>query len=298
MKKKIRKDIEKCLKKLQIKFNKNFTVEIPKNESYGDFSSNIALISAEMNNLKPVTIANRIISAFENNDDYISVTKAGPGFVNFKLANNLYHEELKKIHKEKNTYGSSNYGKMKKVILEYVSANPTGPLNIVSARSAAYGNTLHHIMKFVGFDPFSEFYINDAGNQVDILAESLELRYREYHGEEIGEFPFDAYHGEYIKDLAAQLALEEGRKLFHLGEKDRLERMKNFALAALHSNQIASLESFGVKFDNWMSERRLRHEGVLEEALSYLAEAHVTFEQDDAIWFASTKFGDEKDRVL
>ena len=153
-------------------------------------------------------------------------------------------------------------------------------------------------MKFVGFAPFSEFYINDAGNQVDILAESLELRYREHHGENIGEFPIEGYHGEYIKELAAKLALAEGRKLFHLGEKDRLERMKNFALAELHNSQIQSLENFGVEFDNWMSERRLRHEGVLEEALSYLAEAHVTFEQDDAVWFASSQFGDEKDRVL
>ncbi|MFO7897338.1 MAG: arginine--tRNA ligase [Candidatus Cloacimonadales bacterium] len=298
MKKKIRKDIERGMRRLKLKCNKDFTVEIPKNESHGDFSTNVALISAGLNKLKPVTIANRLIKQLSSKEYYRSISKAGPGFINFHLDNSVYYEELQNIHKEKADYGSSEFGKKELVILEYVSANPTGPLNIVSARSAAYGNTLHRIMQFVGYKPFSEFYINDAGNQVDILAESLELRYREHHGEDIGEFPHEAYHGEYLKELAAQLALAEGRKLFHLGEKDRLERMKNFALAAMHKEHLRSLERYGVDFDNWMSERRLRDEGVLEEALSYLAEAHVTYEQDDAVWFASTKFGDEKDRVL
>ena len=298
MKKIIRNDIQRAMRRLKLKCNKAFTVEVPKNDSYGDFSSNVALISAELNDLKPITIANRLIKQLSPKEYYAEITKAGPGFVNFKLTDEVYLEELQQIHKLKADYGASEYGNKEKVILEYVSANPTGPLNIVSARSAAYGNTLHRILSLVGFKPFSEFYINDAGNQVEILAESLELRYREHHGEDIGEFPHEGYHGEYLKELASQLALAEGRKLFHLGEKDRIERMKNFALASMHRDHIASLDRFGVKFDNWMSERKLRDEGVLEEALSYLAEAHVTFEQDDAVWFASTKFGDEKDRVL
>jgi arginyl-tRNA synthetase len=184
------------------------------------------------------------------------------------------------------------------VLLEFVSANPTGPLNIVSARAASYGDTLYRIMKFVGYDPFREFYVNDAGNQVDILAESLEMRYRELHGDIINDFPPEAYHGEYIKELAVKLNALDGTKLFHIAEKDRLERMKEFALREIHLMQLESLQRFDVEFDNWMSEQKLRLEGTIEEVLSYLAEAHVTFEKDDAIWFQSTKYGDEKDRVL
>ena len=298
MKKTIRKGITRALRRLRLKCNKAFTVEIPKNVTYGDFSTNVALISAGLNDISPKDFAEKLISKMLEKEYIAECSIAGPGFINFNLADYVYYEELQQIHKLKTDYGKSNFGEEKKVILEYVSANPTGPLNIVSARSAAYGNTLHRVMDFVGFKPFSEFYINDAGNQVEILAESLELRYREYHGEDIGDFPHEAYHGDYLIYLAAQLALAEGRKLFHLGEKDRLERMKNFALASMHRDHISSLKRFGVEFDNWMSERKLRDEGVLEEALSYLAEAHVTFEQDDAVWFASTKFGDVKDRVL
>jgi arginyl-tRNA synthetase len=197
-----------------------------------------------------------------------------------------------------NDFGSSNYGARKKVILEFVSANPTGPLNVVSARASAYGDSFYRILKYIGFEPFREFYVNDAGNQVDILAESVELRYRELHGEIIKEFPAEAYNGEYIKDIALKLNSVDGSKLLHYSEKDRLERMKNFALDEIHNMQLRSLEKFGVEFDNWMSEKKLRQEGTIEEVLSYLSEANVTFEKDDAIWFESTRFGDEKDRVL
>jgi len=219
-------------------------------------------------------------------------------FINIKLANSVYHKGLIQIITKKHKFGSSKYGKKRKILLEFVSANPTGPLNIVSARAAAYGDSLYRIMNFVGFQAFREFYINDAGNQVDILAESIEIRYREILGDKIEEFPTEAYHGEYIKELAARLYTSEGKNLFYLAEKDRLERMKKFALEDIHQSQLESLERFGVTFENWMSEKKLRQEGILEEALSYLAEANCTYESDDAVWFSSTKFGDEKDRVL
>ena len=181
--------------------------------------------------------------------------------------------------------------------MEFISANPTGPLNVVSARAAAFGDTLCRIMRFIGYKAYKEFYINDAGNQVDILAESLELRYRELHGEKIDEFPPEAYHGEYIKEIAAKLNSVES-KLLHYSELDRLRKMKHFALEEIHRMQKESLERFDVNFDNWMSEKKLRQEGTVEEVLSYLAEAHCTYEKDEAIWFSSTEFGDEKDRVL
>ncbi|MCD8479896.1 MAG: hypothetical protein LRZ88_06485 [Candidatus Cloacimonetes bacterium] len=126
-------------------------------------------------------------------------------------------------------YGIQDYGKEEKVLLEFVSANPTGPLNIVSARAAAFGDTLYRVMKRVGYAPAREFYINDAGNQVDILAESLELRLRELQGDNIGEFPYEAYHGEYVKHLAQKLNATEGIRVFMMTEKDRIERLKDFA---------------------------------------------------------------------
>ena len=298
MKTKIYNDIIKSLKKINANYNKDFTVEIPHITEHGDFSSNVALINTKILKIKPRDLAQLIADELSKKRDYKSIEIAGPGFLNFKLAKNLYYKELQKISLDKKKYGSSNYGQKKKVIIEFISANPTGPLNIVSARAGAFGDSLFRIMEHIGFEPFREFYINDAGNQVDIFAESLEIRYRELHGHECEEFPFEAYHGEYIKDLAVELNTIEGTKLFHMTEEDRLERMKNFALAEIHKMQVASLNRFDVQFDNWMSEKKLRAEGILEEALSYLAEAGCTYEKDDAVFFSSTKFGDEKDRVL
>ncbi|NQV17656.1 MAG: arginine--tRNA ligase [Armatimonadetes bacterium] len=298
LKAKILKDLKKGMSKLDFKFEDNFSIEVPNIVEHGDFSSNIALLNARKNKMKPRDMAEKIADYLILKRDYKSVEVAGPGFINIKLANNVYHKGLIQIITKKHKFGSSKYGKKRKILLEFVSANPTGPLNIVSARAAAYGDSLYRIMNFVGFQAFREFYINDAGNQVDILAESIEIRYREILGDEIEEFPTEAYHGEYIKDLAARLYTSEGKNLFYLAEKDRLERMKNFALEDIHQSQLESLERFGVNFENWMSEKKLRQEGILEEALSYLAEANCTYESDDAVWFSSTKFGDEKDRVL
>lgn len=298
LKKKIFKNILSCLKKLELRYNRKFMVEIPNVEEHGDYSTNVALIISKMNKMKPRELAEILVKELSKSKNYKSVEIAGPGFINFKISNTLYYKSLQEIVKAKDTFGSSNYGKGEKILLEFISANPTGPLNVVSARAGAYGDSLARIMEFVGFEAFKEFYVNDAGNQVDILGESMEIRYRELHGDVLDEFPTEAYHGEYIKDLAAQLNSLDGSKLFHIAEKDRLERMQNFALEEIHKMQVHSLERFDVIFDNWMSEKKLRLEGMLEEALSYLAEAHCTYEKDDAVWFSSTQFGDEKDRVL
>jgi len=298
LRKKIYNHLVECTKALNIQVNPNFYLEIPNNQNHGDYSTNIAMLSAKINKKNPKILAKEIAGYLVKNKDYKSVDVAGPGFINFKLAQKNFFEGLQFINKKKKSFGKSIYGDKKKVLIEFVSANPTGPLNVVSARAAAYGDTLSKILEFVGFIPFKEFYVNDFGNQVDILAESLELRYREIHGDVIAEFPPEAYHGEYLIDLATQLNAIEGTKLLHISEKDRLERMKNFALEEIHNMQVVSLEKFGVIFDNWMSEKKLRKEGAIEETLSYLAEADCTYEKDDAVWFYSTRYGDEKDRVL
>lgn len=277
---------------------KDFIIEIPNNTEFGDYSTNVAMILGKENGLAPKALAEALVKELKKQKAFKKVDIAGPGFINFVIAPAQYHELLWQIHKEEMEFGKSDFGKMEKTMLEFVSANPTGPLNIVSARAAAFGDTLYRVMKKTGYDAVREFYINDAGNQVDILAESVELRLREIHGEKMEEFPYEAYHGEYVKHLAQKLNSQEGVRIFMMPEKERMEHLKEFALNEIHEMQQNSLEKFGVTFDSWVSEKTLRMEGVVEEVLSYLAEADCTYEKEDAIWFCSTKFGDDKDRVL
>lgn len=278
--------------------DQEITVEIPNNKEFGDFSTNAAMILCKENKQSPKKIAEDLIKELKKNRAFKKVEIAGPGFINFVIAPSQYYELLWQINKADMEFAQSDYGKDEKVMLEFVSANPTGPLNIVSARAAAFGDTLYRVMKWLGYDPLREFYINDAGNQVDILAESVELRLREIHGEKLEEFPFEAYHGEYVRHLAQKLNSQEGIRIFMMPEKERMEHLKDYALNEIHQMQENSLEKFGVSFDSWVSEKTLRMEGVVEEVLSYLAEADCTYEKEDAIWFCSTKYGDDKDRVL
>jgi arginyl-tRNA synthetase len=294
----IHDNICKILQDLNLSQQREFTVEIPNLADHGDYSTNVAMILAKENKTSPKVLAEKLIKELKKNKYYKKVELAGPGFLNFHLSKVLYHNMLWEIHKAGSSFGDSDFGKEEKVLLEFVSANPTGPLNIVSARAAAFGDTLYRVMKKVGYQPSREFYINDAGNQVDILAESLELRLREIHGENIGEFPYDAYHGEYVKHLAHKLNATEGVRVFMMPEKERTEHLKEFALNEMLEMQRQSLERFGVTFESWVSEKTLRMEGMVEEVLSYLTEADCTYEKEDAIWFSSTKFGDDKDRVL
>lgn len=294
----IRQNIDETLQALEFSQDREYTVEVPNNPDFGDFSTNAAMVLAKENKMAPKALAEALIKGLKKNKFYKKLEIAGPGFINFHLSPSLFQNMLWSIHEQGAEYAASDMGKGEKILLEFVSANPTGPLNIVSARAAAFGDTLYRVMKYVGFDPAREFYINDAGNQVDILAESLELRLRELHGERIGEFPFEAYHGEYVKHLAQRLNALEGVKVFMMTEKDRMDHLKEFALSELLEMQRLSLEKFDVVFDGWVSEKTLRAEGVVEEVLSYLTEANCTYEKEDAIWFRSTDYGDDKDRVL
>jgi arginyl-tRNA synthetase len=294
----IHEHLTECLDKLDISHAKEFTVEIPNNTDHGDYSTNCAMILAKENKKSPKALAETIVKALKKNKDYKKLEIAGPGFINFTLSPAFFQRIFWQIREAGAEFASQDMGNGKKILLEFVSANPTGPLNIVSARAAAFGDTLFRVMKKVGFDPSREFYINDAGNQVDILAESLELRLRELQGDNIGEFPYEAYHGEYVIHLAQKLNASEGVRVFMMTEKDRMDHLKEYALNELLDMQRNSLERFDVYFEGWVSEKTLRAEGVVEEVLSYLTEADCTYEKDDAIWFASTKYGDDKDRVL
>ncbi len=292
------KDLKEAWKKLGFEYSDKYYVEVPKNPEFGDFSTNAALVNARRNSMNSKEMAQKVANYLSRKKSYKSVKIAGNGFINFEIANNIYYKALLEIASHGSYYGAGNYGKERKVLIEFVSANPTGPLNVVNARAAAFGDILYRVMNYAGFQAKREFYINDAGNQVDVLAESLEMRYREVIGERIDDLPEGTYQGEYIIDLALKLKAREGSKIMHYSEADKLEKMKEFALEEIHLMQRESLERFGVEFDSWVSEKILRTQGVIEEVLSYLAEADCTYESEDAIWFASSKFGDEKDRVL
>lgn len=292
------KDLKNCWKKLGYKYNENYFVEEPKNKQYGDFSTNAALVNAKRNGMKSLDMAEQIAETLARKRRYSKVEVAGKGFINITISKNHYQKMLKQVFEAGKQYGAIDYGQGKKVVIEFVSANPTGPLNVVNARAAAYGDVLARVMNYIGFSAKREFYVNDAGNQVDVLAESLEMRYREVLGYKYDEIPEGMYQGEYVKDIAKNLKTKEGTKFIHYSEVDRLERMKEFAIEEIQKMQQESLEKYGVVFDSWVSEKMLRTQGAIEEALSYLVEANCTFESDGAVWFASTKFGDEKDRVL
>ncbi|MBM4404395.1 MAG: arginine--tRNA ligase, partial [Candidatus Cloacimonetes bacterium] len=299
IKKLLRNKIEQTLIDLGISGEgHDFIVEIPNNPAFGDYSTNVAMILARSQKTAPKKLAEKISKSLKKSKAFSKIEIAGPGFINMHIAPSLYHQILWEIHKSGDKYGRSDVEHEGRILVEFVSANPTGPLNIVSARAAAFGDTLCRIFAYTGFHATREFYINDAGNQVDILAESVELRLRELHGDKIGEFPFEAYHGDYVRHLAQRLNAAEGIRIFMMPEKERIEHLKEFALNEILMMQMNSLEKFGVNFDSWVSEKTLRTEGMVEEVLSYLAEAGCTFEKDDAIWFNSSKYGDDKDRVL
>jgi len=291
-------EIVRATNSLNLKYNDKFAIELPKQHDHGDFSTNIALISAKLNNMTPDTMANKIANAIKKKNVINKITIASPGFINFHIHNTVFYAVLTDIFSNPINYGKSEVGENKKVLIEFVSANPTGPLNVVNARAAAYGDSLYRIMNYTGYNASREFYINDAGNQVEILAESIELRFRELLGERIGEMPLDAYHGEYVIGLAQTLNTQEGSRILHLSEVDRIQKIKKFALNEIHESQKKSLENYDVFFDSWVSENAIRSQGIIEEVLSYLYEAKCTYEKDEAVWFYASRFGDEKDRVL
>ncbi len=290
----IAQDLLECLQGLKIEPKKVLVLDA--DPKFGDYSSNVAMVHAKSAGMTIDELADKIVAKMKKSKYYKKVELAKGGFINFVLDSKIYHNAL--IEVEKSNFAGLNYGQGKKVLVEFVSANPTGPLNIVSARAASYGDTLCSVMNFIGYEATREFYVNDYGNQIDILAESIEIRYKEILSGVEQEFPIEAYHGEYVKDIAQKIVDIEGSKLLSFSNEDRERRIKKFALYEMMKSQRNSLTAFRVEFDNWVSEKALREDNMVEEALSYLSEAGYTYERDEAVWFKSTIFGDEKDRIL
>jgi arginyl-tRNA synthetase len=276
-------------------------VEYTRDKAHGDFATPIPLVLAGKVKRKPKDIAETIVDHMEiarGKTRYIQrVEVAGPGFINFFLGRRWLEDVLRTIMIAGPEYGRSRMGHGARILLEFVSANPTGPMNIVNARAAAVGASLANILKASGYDVSTEYYVNDAGGQINVLGSSCELRYLELKGEDV-EFPEWGYQGSYIVDIA-RLAMENhGKELDAMETEERAEFFRGFALSRMLADQKASLSRFGVEFDVWFSERKLVDSGTVSEVIDILMQRGMAYEEEDALWLRATKFGDEKDRVL
>ncbi|HHY10564.1 MAG TPA: arginine--tRNA ligase [Firmicutes bacterium] len=271
-------------------------LEVPREKAHGDFASNIALVLAGRAKKAPRAVAEIIASHLPKESFLRKVEIAGPGFLNFFLSREWLYETLREIEARGLAYGDFAGSKDEKILLEFVSANPVGPMNIVNARAAAVGDTLARLFRAVGCTVDTEFYVNDAGNQADIFARSLEARYQQLFNPDY-PFPADGYPGEYVRDLALVLKRERP-DLKDLSEKERLAFCKRWGTDQIVAKQKADLKSYGVEFDLWFRERDLHEAGALERTIAFLKERDLLFSEDDALWFKSTSFGDDKDRVI
>jgi len=273
-----------------------FEVEIPKNEAFGDYSTNVALVLKGKVGKPPREIAQSFSEMLSQEENFSKVEIAGPGFVNFWIAEDFYRKNLKDLLEKGDDFFKLDLGRGQKVLVEFVSANPTGPLHIGHGRGAAYGDSIARILSQTGFSVVREYYINDQGTQMHTLGKSVYLRARELVGEKI-EFPEDGYQGAYIYDIA-KFALDKYPNLLSLPEDEAIALCRDLAVEVILEDIRMDLEKFRVHFDSWYSERSLFERGVVARVLKLLEEKGLIYEKDSALWFRAKDFGDEKDRVL
>ena len=273
-------------------------LEHPKEKAHGDYATNIAMQLARIAKKPPRQIAEEIAARIDRDSAHIQkIEVAGPGFINFFLTNDYLANLVPAILRLGDKYGETQTGKGKKVQVEFVSANPTGSLHLGHARGAAYGDSLCRILEKAGYEVHREYYINDAGNQIHNLALSLEARYFQALGIE-KNLPEDGYFGEDIVQFARELAEAEGDRLVKMDEEERLDFFRQYGLEKEMERIKQDLQDYRVEFDEWYSETSLYTSGKVAAALKKLEERGVTYEKDGALWFRSTAFGDDKDRVL
>lgn len=275
-----------------------FIIEKPADKKNGDFSSNIAMAGARAYHQAPRMIAEAIVKNFSLDGGYIDRCEiAGPGFINFYLSDKYYSDVLKDIVSSGDNYGRSDYGEGKKMLVEFVSANPTGPMHIGNARGGAIGDCLASVLDAAGYDVQREFYINDAGNQIEKFATSLEVRYLQECGRDV-ELPEDAYHGEDITVHARNFYSEVGDKYAECDSQERRDALVAYALPKNIAGLEADLGKYRIKYDKWFRESTLHNDGSVQKIIEALKEKGVTYEQDGALWFKASEFGNDKDIVL
>lgn len=276
----------------------DIVIEIPKDKSHGDYSTSVAMKSAKVLKKSPRDIASSLIEALAKEEADIEHCEiAGPGFINFTMNKAAMANVIDLVLAQGDAFGTSDTGKHKKVNVEYVSANPTGDLHLGHARGAAWGDSVTRLMKASGYDVCREFYVNDAGNQIVNLGLSLMARYAQEFGQE-KELPEDGYYGKDVINIAKQIAKEEGDRYLNDDSESTLQYFKQKGIEMELAKLQKDLDMFRVHFDVWTSEQSLHDEGRVEKALHTLEDLGKTYEQDGAIWFKSTEYGDDKDRVL
>lgn len=276
----------------------DFVIETPKDEKNGDFSTNVAMQLTRIMRQNPRKIAEAIVRGIDLPELIDHIDIAGPGFINFYLVSNWLHAILPAIQEEDGDYGKSNAGQGERVQVEFVSANPTGLLHMGNARGGALGDTLSAVLNEAGYACDKEYYINDAGNQVENLGKSVEARYFELLGRDDYQIPEDGYHGKDIIATAQRLLDEKGEAFVDMPEAERRQAMKDYALKEKVAGIRGSLENFGVVFDKWFSEQSLHDAGDVREVVEILRDKGYVYEKDGAQWLKCTAWGEEKDEVL
>lgn len=275
-----------------------FTVEEPRLEAHGDFSTNFALVSAKTLKLPPRKIAETLVSNMGEGRSLIAGTEiAGPGFINFFIRPSAWLPVLSEIHEKDLAYGHSTFGAGKRVQVEFVSANPTGPLHVGHGRGAVVGDSVAAILSACGYEVHREYYINDAGRQIQTLGLSVWLRLKELAGETV-LFPEDGYQGAYIKDIAEELRLEKGIEILTMPEEAAVAFCSRFAASRMIVEIRKVLDDLGIGFDNWYSEQAMVDAGKVQTTILKYQRQGVIYEKDGALWFKTTDHGDEKDRVV
>ena len=277
-----------------------FTIEIPADSSHGDFAANLAMVSARAFKLTPRKIAEILCGELNLTGTFFDRWEiAGPGFINFFLNQSWFGSVVEAVVQEGADYGRSEFGGHKKVMVEFVSANPTGPMHIGNARGGAMGDCLASVLDWAGYDVTKEFYINDAGNQIEKFALSLDVRYQQiYKGEDAVPLPEDAYQGADIKVHAQNFADLYGNKFLDATQQERRKALVDYALPINIANLKTDLAKYRIEYDVWFKESVLHEEGQVQKIVDILTERGLTYEKEGAIWYKSSEYGSEKDDVL
>jgi len=271
-----------------------YTVEIPKRDGHGDFSTNMAMVMAGMEKKNPREIAAYVVGYLQELEEIEKLEIAGPGFVNIFLKDSIWHSVLRSVFEEQELYGKSRIGVGKKVMVEFVSANPTGPLSIGHGRQAILGDSIARLLEATGHSVYREYYFNDAGRQMRVLGESTRARYLELL-EKPFTFPEDGYQGDYINDIARLIIKEKGDSLT-LNED--VQPFTNKAVEVIFKDISGTLESMGIIFDNYFNEHTLYDDGHIDSVVDELRKKGLVYEKDDATWFKTTALGHDQDRVI
>ena len=277
-----------------------FGIEVPADRAHGDLAANVAMVSARALHRAPRQIAEAILAHLSLEGTYLERAEvAGPGFLNFFLSPAFYAAVVGEVLEAGDRYGRSDFGGGKRVMVEFVSANPTGPMHMGNARGGALGDCLASVLEAAGYDVWREFYVNDAGNQIEKFGLSLDVRYQQhFRGEDAVELPEDAYHGDDIREHAANFAAIYGDKYLNAPEAERRAALVQYALPLNIEKMHRDLEKYRIVYDEWFRESVLHNDGELKATIDLLTEKGLTYEKDGALWYKASEHGGEKDEVL